>query len=202
VGSAPLTAVRRLAVVLLIVVASALALAAPASAHARLLASEPADAARVAPSPSQVVLLFNEELLPGAAVAVVDPAGRHWETAPARVDGGSVTVALAALPAGRTVSVTWTVISTDGDPVSGQLSFSTGAAAPATAPAPAPASASASASASAPPITSAPVAPAPVPSGPAALPPASGGAPGWLWAGLGVLAVAVIAAVALRRQRG
>ncbi len=127
-------------VTIVIVVAFVVAFVAPAFAsgsvaalplHARLASSTPANGATVT-TVDQVVLTFNEDVNPDfVAVEVTGPDGSETDGDPG-VDGRSVTQALAVgLPAGEH-EVTYRVVSADGHPISGTLSFST-TAAPATA---------------------------------------------------------------------
>ena len=93
--------------------------------------SAPKDGATVETA-QEVVLTFNEDVNPDfVAVKVTGPAGSETAGKPA-VDGTAVTQALAAdLPAGKH-AVTYRVVSTDGHPVSGTVTF-TSTAAPASA---------------------------------------------------------------------
>ena len=126
---------RRFAAVvtIVIVVAFVVAFVAPAFAsgsaaalpmHARLSSSSPADGATVKTA-DQVVLTFNEDVNPDfVAVKVTGPDGPETDGDPS-ADGRSVTQALAAdLPAGEH-EVTYRVVSADGHPIAGTLSFST-----------------------------------------------------------------------------
>jgi len=123
---------RRFAVVvtLVIIVAFVVVAVAPAFAatpsglalHAQLLGSSPKDGSTVATA-QQVVLTFNEDVDPTfVRVSVKGPEGSEAEGKPT-VSDREVTQALAAdLPVGEHV-VTYRVVSTDGHPVSGSVSF-------------------------------------------------------------------------------
>ena len=123
---------RRFAVVvtLVIIVAFVVVAVAPAFAatpsglalHAQLLGSSPKDGSTVATA-QQVVLTFNEDVDPTfVRVSVKGPEGSETEGKPT-VSDREVTQALAAdLPAGEHV-VTYRVVSTDGHPVSGSVTF-------------------------------------------------------------------------------
>ncbi|GAA4408197.1 hypothetical protein GCM10023168_25200 [Fodinibacter luteus] len=118
----------------LVVVAVAPAFATPAAGpagtagglalHARLVGSAPADGSTV-DTATQVALEFNEEVNPDfVAVRVAGPDGAEADGSPV-VDGRTVTQALAAeLPAGAH-TVTYRVVSADGHPISGSLTFTT-----------------------------------------------------------------------------
>jgi copper transport protein len=115
-----------------IVVGVVVLAAAPASAHAILVASSPGDRAQLASAPASVSLTFNENVtVPIGSIRAFDAKG-------ARVDNGNFT------PRGNTVSVglnaglgdgayvvTWRVISADSHPVRGAFTFTVGSAAPA-----------------------------------------------------------------------
>jgi copper resistance protein C len=129
------TVVTLVIVVAFVVVAVAPAFAAassttPATApaalvlHARLASSTPQDGATVK-SAGEVVLTFNEDVNPDfVAVRVKGPEGSQTAGAPG-VDGPTVTQALtAALPAGEH-TVTYRVVSADGHPVAGTVTFTT-----------------------------------------------------------------------------
>lgn len=113
-------------------VAGVLLSAAPAAAHAALIASNPADGAVLAAPPSAVRLTFSETVqLPPGAISVVGPAGnRVAEVIAAQPSGSVVSVGLPALqgaPTRGTYTVSWRVISADSHPVGGAVSFSIGA---------------------------------------------------------------------------
>ena len=101
--------------------------AAPASAHAVLTTTTPADGARVATAPAEVSLAFNEAVSLGAGYArVLDGAGERVDTGAAEVRDGVLTVPLRpALPDAGYV-VTWRVVSADSHPISGAFSFVVG----------------------------------------------------------------------------
>ncbi len=110
-------------------VLAVLAGAAPASAHAALVDSDPDEGAVVATAPETVTLTFNEPVrLTGQEITVHDAAGDPVG-ADAVADGTQVTVGLtdAATLADGTYVVSWNVLSDDGHPLSGALTFSVGA---------------------------------------------------------------------------
>lgn len=104
-------------------------LALPAHAHASLIGTDPAEGAVVAASPTAVTFRFNEPVtLPDRAVQVFDAAG-----APVPADAAAAdAVVTVSLPGGLsgTYVVAWRVISADGHPIAGSLSFSVGAPSP------------------------------------------------------------------------
>lgn len=91
--------------------------AAPASAHAHLSSSDPAEGAVLAGPPAAVTLTFSEPLR-GVAGIRIDRAPEA--TVPAT--GPTLTVPLAPLPAGEH-AVTYRVTSADGHTVTGTLRF-------------------------------------------------------------------------------
>ncbi|WP_341359552.1 copper resistance CopC family protein [Georgenia sp. M64] len=110
--------------VLAVVAALVLATAPAATAHDVLLESSPADGARLASSPREITLTFSADLLAtGAAMAVSDDAAATVAEAPAEVDGRVAAVSLEEeLPAGG-YTVTWSVVSSDGHRIDGDLTF-------------------------------------------------------------------------------
>ncbi len=112
-----LTAGLALALAMLVATAGA------AQAHARFLASDPANGAKLTAAPRSVKLTFNEDVLPGSAKVRVDgPAG---VTTVADIAVKTTTVAAAMPPdlGSGTYTVTWRVTSVDGHPISGAFRF-------------------------------------------------------------------------------
>ncbi|MFB7503270.1 copper resistance CopC/CopD family protein [Streptomyces broussonetiae] len=106
------------------------AAAAPASAHAALRATDPADGTVLGTAPRQVTLTFSESVgLLTDSFRVYDPSNHRVRTGPAgHVPGRSDTarVSLPARLATGTYTVAWRVVSADSHPVSGALTFSVG----------------------------------------------------------------------------
>lgn len=115
---------RRAVVVVLLSVVGLVGAAGPAFAHSRLESSSPADGATLDAGPGQVALTFNEDMPPGFdVVTVVGPDGRAWQNGQVTTSGQTVSVPVAPLgPAGR-YQVGWRVVSADGHPVEGSISF-------------------------------------------------------------------------------
>lgn len=101
----------------------------PAAAHAELVETDPAEGAVVETAPETVTLTFNEPVrLTSQEIAVYD-AGGDPVASTAGATGAEVTVRLtdaAGLEDGTYV-VSWNVLSGDGHPISGALTFSVGA---------------------------------------------------------------------------
>ncbi len=108
--------------------AASLALGAgPAAAHARLERTDPADGASLGAGPGVVRLVFDEAVQDAlATVVVTGPGGDVVAGAPEIVDG-TVDQPVAAEEAGD-YRVAYRVVSADGHPVSGELSFTVTAA--------------------------------------------------------------------------
>jgi methionine-rich copper-binding protein CopC len=124
--------VKRLAALLsgaLAALVGAVILASPAAAHAVLLSTSPATSGQVASAPAAVVLNFNEQPQGRfSTIHVTGPDGQRRDSGAVRVVNDSVTESLGgSRPAGKYV-VDWRVISADGHPVSGQVSFTAAAA--------------------------------------------------------------------------
>jgi len=118
----------RLAVAGLVALGVVLGSPGPASAHARLVGTDPADGAVLQEAPEAVTLSFSEPVrLTDREVAVYDAEGRELASE-ASSSGTEVVVALTDRPALQRGSfvVAWFVVSGDGHPISGSLTFSVG----------------------------------------------------------------------------
>ncbi|GGZ13479.1 transport integral membrane protein [Streptomyces olivaceoviridis] len=102
----------------------------PASAHAVLRATDPADGTVLRTAPRHVTLAFTESVgLLTDSFRVYDPANRRLRTGPAGHAAGRSDTARVTLPARLatgTYTVAWRVVSADSHPVSGALTFSVG----------------------------------------------------------------------------
>jgi methionine-rich copper-binding protein CopC len=167
--------------------------AAPAFAHTRLESSDPADKSSVDSAPASVSLTFNEDISAEfATMSVVGPDGTNYATGQVSAAGGQVSTAVSPLGAAGTYEIGYRVVSDDGHPVQGKVSFTL------TTPGPGAAAASAAA---APTAAAAPAAPATTAVDPQADSRPSEGAPIWPWLVGAVILVAAGAAVALRLGR-
>ncbi len=167
--------------------------------HARIVSSTPADGSTVG-SVSEVTLEFSEDVNPDFVAVTVEGPGGHEASGKPSVRGREVTQALAAGVAAGEHVVTFRVVSADGHPVSGTVTFETTQTAAAT---PTP-SASATPTTGTPSATATSGAPAPGASGPASDPTAEGSSmPSWLLAALGVaVLLALGGAVVWASRRG
>lgn len=104
-------------------------LATPASAHAYLVASDPAEGAVVASAPEQVTISFSEPVrLVADRVLVVGPDGERVDQGEPRPEGTEVVIPLdGEIEAQGTYLVSFRVISADSHPVAGSIAFSVGA---------------------------------------------------------------------------
>jgi methionine-rich copper-binding protein CopC len=108
-------------------VAAAILAAPPsAAAHAALISSIPRDTSTVAVAPRAVTLTFDQPIqADGAEVAVTDPAGSTVTAAAPQVRGAVVVQQVPVIGPG-TFTVAYRVVSADGHPVQGVLSFTIG----------------------------------------------------------------------------
>ncbi|MDQ0582080.1 copper resistance CopC/CopD family protein [Streptomyces rishiriensis] len=120
--------VRTLVLLFLAVTGALLAGAGPASAHAALTGSDPAQGVVVDKAPTQVSLTFSETVsMNDDSLRVLDPKGARVDTGkPSEVSGTTYAVPLhSGLPDG-TYTVTYQVVSADSHPVAGAYTFSIG----------------------------------------------------------------------------
>ncbi|MET8814587.1 copper resistance protein CopC [Streptomyces sp. NPDC004549] len=120
---------RPLVLLLLAVTAVLFAGAAPASAHAALTGSDPAQGVVVDKAPTQVSLTFSEQVAMGDdSLRVLDPKGKPVQQGKsANVSGTTYAVQLKSGLAKGTYTVTYQVVSADSHPVAGAYTFSIGA---------------------------------------------------------------------------
>ncbi|MFD9317952.1 copper resistance CopC/CopD family protein [Streptomyces sp. NPDC060053] len=120
--------VRMLVLLFLAVTGALLTGAGPASAHAALTGSDPAQGVVVDKAPTQVSLTFSETVsMNDDSLRVLDPKGTRVDTGkPSEVSGTTYAVQLhSGLPDG-TYTVTYQVVSADSHPVAGAYTFSIG----------------------------------------------------------------------------
>ncbi|MET9685249.1 copper resistance CopC/CopD family protein [Streptomyces coeruleorubidus] len=126
------TIAPRVRIVVLLLLAAACALlagAAPASAHAAVTGSDPAQGAVVDKAPARISLTFSEQVaMSGDSLRVLDPEGKRVDAGePSAVSGTTYAVRLhSGLPDG-TYTVAYQVVSADSHPVAGAYTFSIGA---------------------------------------------------------------------------
>ena len=191
-------AVPRLTAALLagvLALATAVLTAAPASAHDVITGSDPADGSTVATAPSRVSVTFDEAPQAGfSTLTVVGPDGAHHEQGAAASDGTVVSVGVGPLPAAGVYQIGYRIVSDDGHPVTGAVSFTLTRPSPANA-------AAASPAAQAPAAQSPTGATQAAPPSPAASSSSdSTGVPVWLFVVLAVVVVGGAVALVLRRR--
>lgn len=117
----------RRTLVLLTVAVAVVFSAGQAAAHARLVGSDPEDGATLDEAPAEVVLELSEAVQQEfTQVAVLDADEGHHETGEPVVAGSTVTQAVDALSAGE-YRISYRVVSSDGHPVTGTLTFTVAA---------------------------------------------------------------------------
>src|SRR5690349_12690869 len=102
--------------------------AAPASAHAALVGTDPGSGTIVPDAPNKVTLTFSEsvQLLPGK-IQVLAPDGSRADQGQPQQAGDTVTIPLRSAGGRGTYLVSYRVISADSHPVGGSFSYSVGA---------------------------------------------------------------------------
>ncbi|MHA6779458.1 copper resistance CopC family protein [Pseudonocardia saturnea] len=162
-----------------------------ASAHTRLVGSDPADGASLDAGPARVSLEFNETMQAGfSTITVVGPDGTQFQSGEVTADGAVVSIGVSPLGAAGGYEIGYRVISEDGHPVTGSIAFTLTTDGPAVAAPSTPAAAPSAAAPSAAPAAAAPVAPVD-----------EGGAPVWPWIVGAVVLVGGGVAAALRLGR-
>lgn len=208
-------------VVVLVLVATGVLTAAPASAHASWLGSDPEEGTVLTELPEVVVMTYSEDIAPQFVDTAIVPPGGEPVPAEASTDGTTVTIDVAAAATQAATAGEWQVVarvvSVDGHPVEHTTTFEVeeAPAAPTGDPTPAPGPSRADATEPAAEPTPAPASAAPAASQPeaAASPPTvslesdpasgtAGGVPLWavLLLGLGAVAAAAVVVVRLRRR--
>jgi copper transport protein len=106
-----------------------LAPAAPASAHAALVASDPSNGTIVPDAPNRVTLTFSESVqLLNDKIQVLAPDGGRADQGDPTVAGATITIPLRTGGGRGTYLVSYRVLSADSHPVAGSLTYSVGAA--------------------------------------------------------------------------
>lgn len=117
---------RKLLTVLALAGLGLFALAGTASAHNSLVSSNPTQDASLAAGPQTVVLTFDEPVQEGKglnSVAVTGPDGKEWQGGPATVDSNVVSAPVRELGPTGTYTIGYRIVSADGHPVSGKVTF-------------------------------------------------------------------------------
>lgn len=96
---------------------------APASAHATLVGSDPKDGASLGSEPSTVTITFNEDVSSPAQLQVTAPDGTTLTDGEPSIDGTKVRQSVGASGQAGTYTLAYRVVSADGHPVSGELTY-------------------------------------------------------------------------------
>ena len=116
---------RRLLAALAVALGVVLLAAAPASAHAELLASNPYDGSIVPVQPEEITLQFSEKITVQAdGIRVLDGAGHRVDRGRAASRGQEAVAPVRDGLSPGTYVVAWRVVSADGHPVRGAFTFS------------------------------------------------------------------------------
>lgn len=120
------SAVARLALVVVISTVWWGGAAAPASAHAAVSSTLPADGARLERAPTEVIMSFSEDVSVAlGAVRVLDREGERVDRGGIEVSGREVAVAVEDLADGPYL-VAWRAVSADSHPINGSFTFVVG----------------------------------------------------------------------------
>ncbi|MFI0464970.1 copper resistance protein CopC [Saccharopolyspora sp. 5N102] len=171
---------KRLMAIAVLALAALLGGAGTALAHNVLVSSDPPEGAQLATGPREVRLTFDQPVRTGEGyntVNVVGPDGTYWTDGEVRVEGNSVVAPVRELGPAGVYTVGYRVLSNDGHPVPGKVTFTLTAPGKGT-PAPAPQNADQP--------------------GQQAEPAESGGTPIWPWIVGAVVVVALGLVLALR----
>ncbi|HEX4813739.1 MAG TPA: copper resistance CopC family protein [Nonomuraea sp.] len=115
---------RRLLTVLLLACAAVGIVPPPAQAHNVLVGSDPKDGATLTAAPERVTLVFDQTVRQGyAQVGVTGADGSAWADGAAAVSAERVSVKVKPLPAGTSYVVGYRILSADGHPVTGRITF-------------------------------------------------------------------------------
>jgi methionine-rich copper-binding protein CopC len=156
-----------------------------AAAHNVLISSNPADGSTVDKAPSAMVFTFDQPIQNIDPVLVVTgPNGNVFTDGPPTIDGNVISAPLGAAGPAGLYHAAYRIVSADGHPVTGEITFTLAGTAAGTATGSPPAAGAVPGAGSDSSSTS-----------------GSGGLSGWLWLGLGVAAVLVVVAVAIALRR-
>lgn len=118
---------KRALIACLIAGAAVLGTAAPAAAHNALISSDPKDKTSLEVGPSTVTLTFDQEVQGGQGIntiSVVDANGGHYEVpGDPTIKDNAVSAQVAALGKAGQYKIGYRILSADGHPVSGELTF-------------------------------------------------------------------------------
>ena len=127
------SAVRRSGLAALMVALCAFFVAAPSAAfaHDELIGSTPSNGEIVEVGPTEIDLRYSANPLEGAGateVLVISPSGAEVQQGDPVLDRNGVIQELSGADERGTYTVVWRIVSSDGHPISGELTFSVGEA--------------------------------------------------------------------------
>jgi methionine-rich copper-binding protein CopC len=155
--------------------------AVPASAHAVLESSSPAENAALSLAPIELKLTFNEPVrLQPEPFRVVGRDGTQWRAGKPTITGTSVSVPVTPAGPAQAYTITYKIIADDGDNQTGTIHFTL------TAPA----------------VPKDPTSTAPTSAAPSAARSPGSGVPAWVWILVAVVLALAAGAAALRLARG
>ena len=96
----------------------------PATAHANLVSTDPADGSSLETAPSEVTLTFSENVGNGF-VAVTAPSGRQVRTSNVSTLDRVLSADVASSDERGQYTVAYRIVSADGHPISGEIGFTT-----------------------------------------------------------------------------
>lgn len=102
------------------------AMATPAFAHNSLISSNPVNEASLDAGPQSIVLTFDQPVQNGEglnSVAVTGPDGKEWQGGSATVNSNVVSAPLRELGPTGVYTIGYRIVSADGHPVSGKVTF-------------------------------------------------------------------------------
>ncbi|GAA2821484.1 copper resistance CopC family protein [Saccharopolyspora taberi] len=117
---------KRLIAIAALSLAALLGGAGTALAHNVLVGSDPAEGAQLEVGPQQVRLTFDQPVRAGEGyntVNVVGPDGTYWTDGKVSVEGTSVTAPVRELGPAGVYTVGYRILSADGHPVPGKVTF-------------------------------------------------------------------------------
>ena len=116
---------------LLLIALCAFFVAAPSAAfaHDELIGSSPSDGELLETAPAEIDLRFSADPLEGDGatdVLVIDPSGAEVQQGEPVLDRNGVIQGISGADERGTYTVVWRIVSSDGHPISGELTFSVG----------------------------------------------------------------------------
>lgn len=116
---------KRFVAALLLATACMIGIAAPAFAHNVLISSDPRQGSSVETSPHEVTLTFDLPIQNGDfdVVTITGPGGTRWEAGTATVRSNVISAPVRTLGPAGDYTIGYRILSADGHPVSGAVTF-------------------------------------------------------------------------------